>query len=150
MRTFLLEREQSLPRPIAEVFAFFSRPENLREITPPWLNFKVVEVPQDLRAGSLIRYRLRWHRLPMRLTTEISAWDPPCRFVDRELSGPCALWNHEHSFVEEGERTLMRDRVIYALPFAWAGWIVHRATVRRDVERIFNFRAEKMRQLLPS
>jgi ligand-binding SRPBCC domain-containing protein len=34
MHTYRLEREQWLPRPVDEVFAFFSRPENLQVITP--------------------------------------------------------------------------------------------------------------------
>lgn len=59
-RTHVLEREQCVPRPIDEVFAFFSRPENLQVITPPWLDFRMVETPKMLQAGALIRYRLRW------------------------------------------------------------------------------------------
>src|SRR5579885_2077502 len=72
--TYVLEREQFLPRPIGEIFEFFSRPENLQVITPPWLDFRMVETPTDLNIGSLIRYRLRWHGVPIRWTTEISDW----------------------------------------------------------------------------
>ena len=72
-----------------------------RSITPPWLDFRMVKTPQTLAAGSLIRYRLRWRWLPIRWTTEISEWDPPHRFVDREVSGPYALWNHEHRFTSQ-------------------------------------------------
>jgi ligand-binding SRPBCC domain-containing protein len=71
MHIYLLEREQWLPRPIDEVFAFFSRPENLQVITPPWLDFRMVKTPESLSAGSLIRYRLKWHGIPFQWTTEI-------------------------------------------------------------------------------
>jgi len=117
MRTYLLEREQWLPRPVKEVFAFFSRAENLQSITPPWLDFRMVETPKVLTTGSRIHYRLRWRRMPIRWTTEISDWNPPQRFVDRELSGPYALWNHEHEFTEHRGGTMIHDRVTYALPF---------------------------------
>lgn len=149
MHTYLLEREQWLPKPIDEVFAFFSRPENLQQITPPWLDFGMVETPKELRAGALIRYRLRWHGVPVRWTTEITEWTPPHGFVDRELKGPYALWNHEHSFAEKDGGTTMRDRVTYALPLGWAGQIAHWALVRRDVESIFDFREESMARLFP-
>jgi ligand-binding SRPBCC domain-containing protein len=33
MHTYVLEREQRVPKPLADVFAFFSRPENLQAIT---------------------------------------------------------------------------------------------------------------------
>ncbi len=148
--TYVLNREQWLPRPIEEVFEFFSRPENLQVITPPWLDFRMVDTPPDLQAGSLIRYRLRWRWMPIRWTTEISEWAPPHRFVDRALSSPYALWNHEHTFVSKDGGTLMRDRVTYALPFAAIGRMAHRALVKQDVERIFDFRAETMRKLFQS
>ena len=95
MLLYYLEREQWLPRPIEEVFSFFSRPENLQVITPSWLDFRVIEAPDELEAGALIRYRLRWRRWPIRWTTEFTVWNPPHGFVDRQLSGPYALWNHE-------------------------------------------------------
>lgn len=150
MRTYQLNREQWLPRTVEEVFAFFSRPENLQVITPPWLDFRMTETPEALVAGSLIRYRLRWRWVPIWWTTEISEWNPPYRFVDRELSGPYALWNHEHWFEAHEGGTTMRDRVTYSLPLGWIGGIAHLALVKRDVERIFDFRAETMRRLFPA
>jgi ligand-binding SRPBCC domain-containing protein len=150
MQTYRLEREQWLPRPVDEVYSFFSRPENLQVITPPWLDFRMVETPESLAGGSLIRYRLRWRWLPIWWTTEISEWNPPHGFVDREVSGPYALWNHEHWFVASDGGTTMRDRVSYALPFGWLGSMAQWLVVKRDVERIFDFRAETMRRLFPA
>jgi ligand-binding SRPBCC domain-containing protein len=149
MHTYCLEREQWLPRAIDEVFAFFSRPENLQVITPPWLDFRMVKTPDALLAGSLIRYRLRWHFVPIRWTTEITEWNPPNGFVDRQLRGPYALWNHEHSFVSHSAGTVMRDRVTYALPLGWAGRLARAVIVKQDVERIFDFRAKTMQRLFP-
>ena len=147
MRLYCLERELLLARPIDEVFSFFSRPENLQAITPPWLDFRMVETAHNLDCGALIRYRLRWRWLPIRWTTEITAWDPPHCFVDRQLSGPYALWNHEHWFHRHQGGTLMRDFVTYALPFGPVGGIAQTLLVKRDVERIFDFRADTMRRM---
>lgn len=149
MHTYRLDREQWLPRPVDVVYAFFSRPENLQVITPPWLDFRMVQAPEALAAGSFIRYRLRWRGLPIRWTTEITAWDPPHGFVDRQVAGPYALWNHEHWFAPQDGGTLMRDRVNYALPLGWAGRLAHWAMVKRDVDAIFDFRAQAMRALFP-
>jgi ligand-binding SRPBCC domain-containing protein len=149
MHTYRLEREQWLPKALDEVFHFFSRPENLRMIMPPWVDFRRVEAPEALAAGSLIHYRLRWHGLPIRWTTEISEWNPPHGFVDREISGPYAVWNHEHWFAAHGNGTTMRDRVTYALPLGWAGRMAHWGVVKRDLETMFDFRAEAMRRLFP-
>ncbi len=150
MHTYCLEREQWLPRPVDEVFAFFSRPENLQVITPPWLDFRMVESPAELAVGSLIRYRLRWRWMPIRWTTEISEWNAPHRFVDREISGPYAQWNHEHWFAPHEGGTTMRDRVTYGLPLGWIGRAAYAIVVKRDVERIFDFRAQTMCHLFPA
>jgi ligand-binding SRPBCC domain-containing protein len=91
MHTYRLEREQWSPQPVDVVFSFFSRPENLQVITPLWLDFRLVETPEALAAGSLIRYRLRWRWLPIRWTTEITPWNPPHGFMDREVWGQRAV-----------------------------------------------------------
>jgi ligand-binding SRPBCC domain-containing protein len=144
---YLLQRTQHLPRSLPEVFAFFSRPENLQSITPPWLDFRITQAPRELGLGSRIHYRLRIHRVPTRWTTEITNWDPPHSFVDTQVSGPYTLWRHEHSFAADGSGTSMQDTVRYALPFGPLGRAVHWAMVRRDVNKIFNYRAEKMRAM---
>jgi len=150
MRLYCLEREQWLPRPIDAVFSFFSRPENLQAITPAWLDFRMVETPEALERGALIRYRLRWHWMPVRWTTEITVWNPPHRFADRQISGPYALWNHEHSFFARAGGTFMRDFVTYAPPLGPVGEAARTWLVQRDVETIFDFRAEAMRSLFPA
>jgi len=44
----------------------------------------------------------------------------------------------------------MIDRVTYALPFGILGQLAHKTFVKRDVERIFDFRAETMQRLFPA
>jgi ligand-binding SRPBCC domain-containing protein len=147
-RTHQLIREQWIGKPLEQVFAFFSRPENLQEITPPWLSFQIVSAERELHTGSLIEYRLKVHGLPMRWKSEISEWDPPHRFVDTQLKGPYALWRHQHTFVEENGGTRIRDQVDYALPFGVIGEVVHTLMVRRDVESIFAYRQKRLLELL--
>lgn len=148
VRTRLLESEVWLPRPRAEVFAFFADAFNLQEITPPFLRFRVVTPrPVEMRVGAIIDYRLRVRGLPMRWRSEITAWDPPHRFVDEQVIGPYRLWRHEHTFEERDGGTLCRDRVEYAVPL---DPLVHRLLVRPDVERIFAFRAHRLRECFPA
>ena len=145
-----LRREQRLPRPIDEVFAFFGDARNLEAITPPLLRFQVLTPdPIAMGPGALIRYRLRVRGMPVGWLTAIREWDPPHRFVDQQLRGPYALWHHTHTFEPDGEdATLMRDEVRYALPFGFAGELARRLFVGRDVEAIFDFRAKRIVELL--
>lgn len=143
-----LTAEQLLPRRLAEVFPFFAEARNLERITPPWLRFEVLTPgPIDMRAGALIDYSLRWRGVPLRWRTEIEVWEPPHRFVDRQLRGPYLLWRHEHRFVEQGGQTLAVDRVDYAAP---GGRPVHRLIVDRDVQRIFAHRRQALESIFGS
>jgi len=141
--TFVFRAEQYVPSNIDEVFAFFSRAENLQELTPPWLHFRIVSVdPNPVRKGTLIRYALRWRIFPMRWTTEIVEWNPPHGFVDVQLKGPYRKWHHEHRFVAEDGGTRIYDEVQYELPFGMLGSLAHRLRVKKDVETIFAFRKQ--------
>ena len=141
---------QWVPQPLENIFDFFSRPANLQELTPPLLDFHILEAPEQIRAGSLIRYRLRVHKIPVRWTTQIVEWDPPRRFVDVQLKGPYKLWRHQHTFTADRGGTTISDHVDYLLPMGPLGQIVHALLVRKDVQQIFDFRRRKMQDLFGS
>lgn len=149
--TYFLEREQSIAKPLPEVFAFFGDAENLERITPPWLNFNIVSPrPIVMAAGTHIVYRLKWHGVPMKWVTEIAEWAPPYKFVDVQLQGPYKLWRHTHTFQADGERTRMTDHVSYQLAFGWVGQVVHALSVEKNVNEIFDCRARMIQQILGS
>ncbi len=142
LKEFIHYTEFWLPRPRDEVFAFFSNAHNLEVLTPPWVKFEVLTPrPLSMRAGALIDYRIRIHGLPIRWRTEITVWEPPHRFVDVQLSGPYTLWHHTHTFEERDGGTVCMDRVRYR---PHGGALVHWLFVGRDVERIFNYRQQRM------
>ena len=145
----VLRREQRLPGSPAEVFPFFADAANLEAITPPWLRFRIVSPPADLRLGTLIEYRLRLHGVPVSWLTRIEEWLPGERFVDVQLHGPYRLWHHTHEFEPDGAGgTLMRDVVRYALPYGPLGEAARRLFVARDLERIFDFRRAQVLERL--
>ncbi len=146
MKVFELRTRLRLPRPRPEVFAFFADAANLDTLTPPWLHFRILTpLPQEMRAGALLDYRLRLHGLPIRWRSEITTWDPPRRFVDEQVRGPYRQWIHEHTFEEDGPNaTAVGDHVRYAVPF---GDLANRLLVARDVQAIFRYREERLREI---
>ena len=140
-----LHTEIWLPEPPERVFEFFGDAFNLDALTPPWLQFKVLTpAPIAMRVGTLIDYRIKIHGVPVRWRTEITAWQPPHRFVDEQRRGPYRLWQHEHLFRAERGGTTVIDHVAYAARFALLEPLLYRWFVRRDVERIFAYRAEQL------
>ena len=150
MRERVLRREQVLDVPIEAAFEFFSRAENLEAITPPLLRFRITTPgPIEMRAGTVIRYRLRLRGVPVSWLTRIEEWDPPHGFVDRQIRGPYALWHHTHTFeaIDAGH-TRMVDVVRYGHRLGPLGSLAERLVVRRDLERIFDFRRDSIPGLL--
>src|SRR5271165_6735093 len=122
MKTYTLDRELWVPYPLAVVFDFFSRAENLEQLTPPWLGFRILTpLPVQMNPGAKIAYSIRLHGIPIRWLTEIERWDPPHEFVDVQIKGPYKLWRHTHQFSEVNGGTSIVDTVEYALPFGLLG-----------------------------
>ena len=146
----LLERSQRVEVPVEEAFAFYGDSVNLEPLTPPWLRFEVITPgPIAMGAGTLLDYRLRLHGVPIRWQTRIETWEPPHRFVDTQARGPYLLWEHTHLFEADGDgATVIHDRVRYSIPFGPFGALADRLFVRRDLRRIFDFRAQAVDERL--
>tara|TARA_B100001059_G_scaffold187791_1_gene190051 strand:- start:705 stop:1235 length:531 start_codon:yes stop_codon:yes gene_type:complete len=142
---FVLCCRLRVPRPLSEVFPFFSNARNLERLTPDLLQFKILtEGEIEMKVGTLIDYQIKIHGIPVRWRTRISAWEPPNRFEDIQLKGPYRQWIHEHAFVDEGSTTLMQDFVRYKV---LGGRLVHSLLVKRDVLKIFGYRKQALREL---
>ena len=147
---YRLERQQIVPRPRDEVFAFFAEAKNLERLTPAFLNFRILSpLPIELRSGALIDYQIRLGGFPMHWLTRIESFEAPVRFIDVQLSGPYRYWHHVHEFQDTPGGTRVIDRVTYALPFGFLGGLAHRLLVRRALERIFKYRQQRLTELFP-
>jgi ligand-binding SRPBCC domain-containing protein len=139
-----------VPRPRAEVFAFFSDAANLEEITPVRLHFQMITpTPVQMSAGILIDYRLQLFGLPFYWRTRIREWQPDVRFVDEQLKGPYASWVHTHAFEDANGGTRMTDTVRYKLPLFPFGEIAL-PIVRLQLKYIFDYRTWKIQSLMGS
>ncbi|HEY2018626.1 MAG TPA: SRPBCC family protein [Bryobacteraceae bacterium] len=148
MTVYELQRETFIPRPLPEVFQFFSEARNLGTITPVFLHFRMLTPePVAMHSGTELRYTLRVHGIPVRWKTRIETWDPPHGFTDFQERGPYSLWHHTHRFQEVEGGTRMEDVVRYALPLGVLGRAVHWLWVRRDVKSIFDYREERIKEL---
>lgn len=140
----ILESAFFTAQPQEQVFAYFSQAENLENMTPPQLSFKILTpLPIEMGVGTLIDYAIRLQGVPMRWRTLIPVWEPPHRFVDLQLKGPYQLWEHEHRFKPLPEGTLIIDRIRYKVP---GGELAHRFFVKPQLKAIFAYRYQIMQQ----
>ncbi|MGH8901404.1 MAG: SRPBCC family protein [Egibacteraceae bacterium] len=143
--TFRLKTELLVPQGIEEVFAFFSDAHNLESITPGWLGLRILTPgPIEMGVGARIHYRFRVRGISARWDSEITAWEPPLRFVDEQRRGPFRRWVHEHTFRACDGHTIARDDVAYAVP---GGRLLHDLFVREDLERLFSYRHDQLTRM---
>ena len=129
-----------------ELFSFFSDANNLNLLTPKFLKFRIVsELPPVLYQGALIDYRLSLKGIPIFWRTKITTWDPPYRFIDKQLIGPYRKWHHEHIFIENEKGCLAIDKVHYSL---LCGFLLNPVFVEPQLLQIFQYRASKLIELI--
>ena len=139
-----IKREILLPFKIEQAFAFFADARNLESITPSFLNFKIIEAPDEIDEGALLRYRLKLFQIPIYWKTRIIAWRPPYFFIDMQLKGPYRFWVHQHRFESRGRQTFMQDIVDYQTKGSIFSPAINYLFIERQVNRIFDYRAERI------
>ena len=140
--------ETIINKPLQEVFEFFSNAQNLNLLTPPQLQFEILTpLPIAMKKGTLIDYKLKLSGIPFYWKTEIAAWEPPFRFVDKQLKGPYKIWIHEHRFEEKNGKTYMYDTVEFLSPGWFLEPIINKLFIEKKVKEIFTYREKKLKEI---
>ncbi len=150
MKVYTLRRKQFLPIGIEEAWAFFSTPANLSRITPTYMKFRIIHASGNgsMFCGQIIRYRLFVLPLvPWHWTTEITYVKEPHCFIDEQMAGPYTLWQHRHNFDPVDGGVEMSDEVRYAVPFGFIGHIINGLLIRRQLNRIFEYRFNVLEEI---
>lgn len=145
-----LHRHQVVGGDLADVFGFFRSPANLEAITPAWLGFRVLRASDaEVREETRIAYRLRLHGFPIRWESRITEFHENAMFADEQITGPYRYWYHRHLFRPVPGGVAIDDEVEYQMPFGILGHAAHAMFVRRQLNRIFDYRARVISARFP-
>ncbi|TYB94847.1 SRPBCC family protein [Micromonospora sp. WP24] len=92
--------------------------------------------------GDSVTWVARHFGIRWRMTSRITAYDRPHRFVDEQVTGPFRRWRHEHIFVSGAANgtTIMRDVIDFAAPLGVLGWLVSKVLLHRYLRRLIEDR----------
>ena len=148
MDCYELNSHQFIPEPIEKVFSFFSKPENLENITPERLHFTIhTPSPIPMDVGQIIDYTIRIRGISMHWRSRIARYDPPNCFIDEQIKGPYSIWHHTHTFMQKDGGTYIIDHVKYKIPFGFIGKIANSVWISRDLNSIFSYRKKAIAKI---
>jgi ligand-binding SRPBCC domain-containing protein len=139
-----------VPRPLPEVWDFFSRPENLNKLTPAHVSFHILSplAGQEMYPGMIVQYQISpLLGIPMNWVTEITQIRHHEWFIDDQRVGPYALWHHQHHFKAVPGGTEMTDILHYQVPLGPLGTLANALFVERMVDQIFSYREAAVKEL---
>ncbi|MCX6366707.1 MAG: SRPBCC family protein [Armatimonadetes bacterium] len=127
------------------LFAFHDGTEALTKITPPGTRVRLIDAPAKLTQGVVFTLVVSQPPVfvPLRWRCEFLIWEPPLRFVDRQVpgSGPFAFWEHEHRFEAlDAKRSQLTDTITYTPPFGPLGKLADALFIRKQLTEMFAYR----------
>jgi ligand-binding SRPBCC domain-containing protein len=149
-KTYSIKTVQHLPVSMEQAWDFFSKPQNLKDITPSNLGFVIRSRHHGERMypGQILEYTVSpVLGIPLYWMTEITQVQEHKFFIDEQRFGPYTLWHHQHHFEEVPGGVRMTDIVHYRLPFWFLGDIAQWLFVKKQLYGIFDFRFRKAEEV---
>ncbi len=90
--------------------------------------------------GEFVTWRARHFGVTWTMTSEISEWERPRRFVDEQRRAPFKSFHHEHVFRPLDDGTELRDRITFEAPLGPLGRIAEAVVLRRYLPHLIDVR----------
>ena len=103
-----------------------------------------------INSGETVTFEATHFGVRQRLTSHITDFDPPHRFVDEMVSGAFAALNHRHEFEEAGGGTLMRDTLTFVSPLGFLGVIADKLFLENYMRRFLLSRNAHLKRIAES
>jgi ligand-binding SRPBCC domain-containing protein len=148
-KVYSIKTVQRIPIDLARAWDFFSKPDNLKDITPSNLGFNIVSKHHGERmyAGQVIEYKVSpVLGIPLYWMTEITHVADKQFFVDEQRFGPYTMWHHQHHFKAIDGGVEMTDIVHYKLPLFFLGDIANTLFVKAQLRGIFTHRFKAVQE----
>ena len=141
----VFETSLVLPCQTAEVFDLQIQPAWVIQAMPPELSLRLIEAPERLSLGARVVVSGRRWGVPHRATTEVTAFEPGRLIVEEQKQGPLRRWQMTQRFEVNASGMLLTSRVEFEPPGGILGLTVTTASLQRELEWVFGYRADRLR-----
>ncbi len=127
-----------------EAFEFLAQPENIRLITPSSVMLVFDAAPQRLSLGARMKFRVQAYGVVRSAVHDVTLWDEPRKFVERQVEGPLGSWEHEHLFTPISNGCRVTDRITFVPPGGVLGLLINERKIREALEDGFGHRHHEL------
>lgn len=92
-----------------------------------------------------VTWRARHFGIPFTMTSKVTEWERPRRFVDEQLRGPFRSFRHEHLFDAVEGSTTMTDQVRFEAPLGPIGRLIERTLLARYLRQLIQERGKYLK-----
>lgn len=141
MRTSQFIKRTRIPASATAVFDWHEAPGAFLLLTPPWEHVRVLRHEGGIMDGAEVA--LLVGKMPLALRWDLTHTDYHYgeSFTDRQVHGPFKSWVHVHRMIPDGnDACILEDRIEYALPLGWLGFLLGRPVMKRKLTRLFDYR----------
>jgi uncharacterized protein (TIGR01777 family) len=142
----VFEWRSEMPVPAQEVYDYHARPGAFQRLAPPWQRLRVIEEQGTMEDGRLT-FEVGRGPAHLRWAAEMHGSREALQFMDRQVQGPFAAWEHTHRFVPlDEDRSELLDHVEYRLPAGQIAGLAGEGPARKQLARLFAFRHQRTRR----
>jgi ligand-binding SRPBCC domain-containing protein len=99
-----------------------------------------------LELGDTVTFEAVHFGVRQRLTSKITEFDRPNRFVDEMVHGTFSSLRHLHEFFIDGECVLMRDTLTWRSPLGLLGTVADRVFVERHMREFIRTKQSELKK----
>jgi ligand-binding SRPBCC domain-containing protein len=142
--------ETPMPCSVKTLFDFHADTKNLPRITPKNTSVEILKLETPLKEGNEAILRIKKGLLSFVWELRFEEVRYPDLIVDVATRSPFKSFRHEHHFiVVDGTHSLLRDKIIFSLPF-WPLSMPAVYFVKRDMKKMFAFRHAQTKAFIAS
>jgi ligand-binding SRPBCC domain-containing protein len=147
----LFETRIELNCSIDDIFNLAATPEGILQLTPPDVQLAFKHAPNRYALGSRIVFQVQALGLIKEIAHEVTHFDDPTFFSEKQVEGPFQHWVHEHHFEQTDTGSVIAiDRIEFLPPGGIAGLLMNAARIRENLEDGFEYRHLQLEKLLGS
>lgn len=143
------ESSVSVECSLETAFNFLLRPANISKVSHPDIGLTFTAAPEVIELGSLLEFKILARGQVQQITHEITLFERPLQFVEKQIRGPFKHWVHTHTFDASDEGVIViSDKIEFERPGGLIGLLVTEEKILDSLEDGFAHRHAQLRTLL--